>query len=427
MNHRVVSGFSITVVLLVLVGWYSYRSILDFRLTAERVSRSHQFVYELESLLTDVLSAESEVRGYYISGKPEYLKLYEEARAESISDMQSMRKLLPEAALAEDMEQLFNLVNLRLERMRVIVETRKQHSDTLVLGGPTGAELAKVGKQLMDQVRTVADRMKKAEMQALTQQANRLRRVAQQTTLVIAIGSALAVLFHLMSTVALSRSIAKRERLERSLLDVSEREQRRIGQDLHDGLCQQLTGISLMLKSFQINTNPQASAELGIMINLINQSIEETRIVTRGLHPVPDEPGGLVIGLKELADSIDSKGDLRCELSIQGADHINDTTISSNIYRIAQEAVRNALKHSEASLIRIVLSINGRRLAMRIEDNGNGWPIRPSRSGLGMEIMRYRASSIGGHLHIQPSPSSGVAVCYEMDLNSPAASPQTAV
>jgi hypothetical protein len=213
-----------------------------------------------------------------------------------------------------------------------------------------------------------------------------------------------------MSTLALSRAISNRERLERSLLEISEREQRRIGQDLHDGLCQQLTGISLMISSFQRNLSPDAEAEQRQIVRLINGCIEEARLVTRGLHPVPNEPAGLVVGLRELVDKVHSETAISCELLITGEVYIVDVAISSNLYRIAQEAVRNAIKHSGAKTIRVHLLMSVGNINLTIEDDGSGFLLDSSRRGLGLEIMRYRATSIGGRLSVKCNQPTGTLV-----------------
>ncbi|NBV85021.1 MAG: hypothetical protein EBS01_01870 [Verrucomicrobia bacterium] len=408
MNQRVVSGFSLTVLILVLIGWFSYRSILEFRTTADLVSRSHYLANIRESLLTDIVSAESEARGYVIMGRGEYLKLYTEAVSEVKKGIESLRDLQPESVSPSLVERLIVLIEMRLERLRITIEARQLEGLDAVVG------VAGVGKRLMDEVRAVASEIEAVEDRNLEKAAVRLREVSDRTTWIIGMGSILAVVFHLSSTLALGRAVSNRERLERSLLDISEREQRRIGQDLHDGLCQQLTGISLMVSSLHRKMLPGTEHELTQISGLINSSIEETRLVTRGLHPVPDEPGGLVVGLRELADGVHSSSRVNCEFSVLGVVQITDTAVSSNLYRIAQEAVRNAVKHSGAQNISILLQGLEQRLELKIEDDGGGLPKEPFRKGLGLEIMKYRAASIGGQLSIARRVGAGTVVHFHL-------------
>ena len=408
MNQRVVSGFSLTVLLLIIIGWFSYRSINEYRNTADMVSRSHVLANVRENLLTDIVSAESEARGYVIMGQKEYLELYLKAVDDVKKGTANLRSVQLQSASPELIERLVQLIEMRSERLRITIEARQLEGLEAVVG------VAGIGKRLMDELRSVAAESEAMEDKYLAAAAVRLKERSGRTTWIIGMGSVLAVVFHLASTVALSRAISNRERLERSLLEVSEREQRRIGQDLHDGLCQQLTGISLMISSLHRKMLPGNEAHLSQIGSLINGSIEETRLVTRGLHPVPDEPGGLVVGLRELVDSVHTNTKVNCELSIVGAVQITDSAISSNLYRIAQEAVRNALKHSGAHNICIQLQGIGQTLDLKIEDDGGGLPREHSRRGLGLEIMKYRASSVGGQLTILRKPGSGTLVHFHL-------------
>lgn len=410
MNQRVVFGFSLTVLLLVLIGWFSYQSILEFRATAELVARSHYLADTRDNLIMNIVSAESEARGFVIVGGQEYLNLYTKA----VDDVRSGTKLLKEvqsqSANPELIDRLLDLIERRLERLRITIEARRIEGFDAVVG------VAGVGKRLMDEMRGVATQIEAAEDVKLNEAASRLRVVSSRATWIIGIGSILAVVFHFSSTVLLSRAVANRERLERALLEVSEREQRRIGQDLHDGLCQQLTGISLMTTSLLRNLAGDAEQSLRKVVTLINGCIEEARLVTRGLHPVPDEPGGLAVALRELVDGVHIQSSVNCELSISEGVQITDLTVCSNLYRIAQEAVRNALKHSGAKNIRLGLTMSQSALELAIEDDGGGLPLQSRQGGLGLGIMRYRASTIGAHIQIANTASAGTLVRLTLPL-----------
>lgn len=408
MNQRVVSGFSLTVLLLIAIGWFSYQSILEFRSTAELVSRAHHLANVRESLLTDIVSAESEARGYVIMGREEYLRLYNEAVGDVKKDILRLRQAQSQSVTPELIDRLISLIEMRLERLRITLEARQLEGLDAVVG------VAGIGKKLMDEVRSVVAQNEAVEDQRLAEAAARLRKISERTTWIIGLGSVLAVVFHLSSTLALSRAIANRERLERSLLEISEREQRRIGQDLHDGLCQQLTGISLMISSLHRRMKAGSENDLAQISRLINNSIEETRLVTRGLHPVPDEPGGLLVGLRELVDGVQSSSSVHCELAVNGVVQITDSAISSNLYRITQEGLRNALKHSGAKNVSILLKMDDQGMELKIEDDGCGLPNNRSSKGLGMEIMRYRAASIGGTLNITSRSRAGTSIHFRL-------------
>jgi CHASE3 domain sensor protein len=406
MKQPVVSGFSITVVLLVVIGWFSYSSILEFRATANLVSKAHNVANIRESLLTDVASAESEARGYVIMGKDDYLDLYRKAVADVRKSLDAIKAVRSDTTQPALVDKTVGLVEMRLDRLRITIETKQAEGLDAVVG------IAGIGKRLMDDLRAVSSELEHADRKALNDAAVQLAIASKRTTWIIGLGSVLAVLFHLMSTIALGRATANRERLERSLMEVSEREQRRIGQDLHDGLCQQLTGVSLLARSLGKDLPPAASASLRQIVDLINGCIEETRLVTRGLHPVPDEPGGLAIGLREMVEIVRTTSSLRCDLQIKGDLLLNDIAVASNLYRIAQEAVRNAVRHSEATLVSITVEAAGELVSLRITDNGKGIPSVRERRGLGLEIMKYRAFTIGGSLQIFSNSPRGTVVHF---------------
>jgi signal transduction histidine kinase len=412
MKQPVVSGFSITVVLLVVIGWFSYSSILEFRATANLVSKAHNLANIRESLLTDVASAESEARGYVIMGKDDYLDLYRKAVADVRKSLDAIKAVRSDTTQPALVDKTVELVEMRLDRLRITIETKQAEGLDAVVG------IAGIGKRLMDDLRAVSSELEHADRKALNDAALQLASASKRTTWIIGLGSILAVLFHLLSTIALGRATANRERLERSLMEVSEREQRRIGQDLHDGLCQQLTGVSLLARSLGKDLPPAASASLRQIVDLINGCIEETRLVTRGLHPVPDEPGGLAIGLREMVEIVRTTSNLRCELQIRGDLLLNDIAVASNLYRIAQEAVRNAVRHSEATLVSITVEATGDLVSLQITDNGKGIQTVQERRGLGLEIMKYRAFTIGGSVQIFPNTPRGTIVRFSSKRRS---------
>jgi signal transduction histidine kinase len=406
MKQRIVHGFSITVVLLVVVGWFSYQSILEFTATASLVSKAQNVANIRESLITDVASAESEARGYVIMGKVEYLDLYKKAVADVRKSLDAIRLVRDDTTEAVLIDKIVELVEMRLDRLRITIETKQSEGLDAVVG------IAGIGKRLMDELRHASSELENANQKALHEAANRLTTVSQRTKWIIGLGSFVAVLFHLMSTIALGRATANRERLERSLMEVSEREQRRIGQDLHDGLCQQLTGISLLARSLGKDLPAPAAASLRQIVDLVNGCIEETRLVTRGLHPVPDEPGGLAIGLREMVEIVRTTSSLRCELQLRGELLVSDIAVASNLYRIAQEAVRNAVRHAEATTIQILVETKGETISLQVSDNGKGIPPTRERKGLGLEIMKYRAFTIGGFLQVYPNHPVGTTVRF---------------
>lgn len=205
-------------------------------------------------------------------------------------------------------------------------------------------------------------------------------------------------------TTELLAQMDERTRLENTLLDISEQEQRRLGQDLHDGLCQSLSGLAFMarslMKTLEARNLPEPAAEAARLADLIHQSVEQARNVARGLHPVVMDAEGLVSALHELAAQ--SNGDIACRLRCEQMVPIADNVTALHLYRIAQEAVTNALKHARARTITLSLRLRQNLLTLSVADDGRGLP-DPAQAGngMGVRLMRYRADVIGADFSIQ--------------------------
>jgi PAS domain S-box-containing protein len=206
-----------------------------------------------------------------------------------------------------------------------------------------------------------------------------------------------------------------RRQLEREVLEVSNREQQRIGNDLHDGLGQELTGIALLLRGLENRAEreaPALSPSIEEVALLVNDAIFTTRALARGLSPVTFDRGGLALALEELARRLSAMFhiNVRCE-----ADDTLDSGLESvnalHLYRIAQEAVTNAAQHGQADHVTIELRCDGDRGLLRIEDSGSGFnPAIHHSKGLGLRIMHYRAQMMAGSLRIESARARGAIV-----------------
>jgi len=202
-----------------------------------------------------------------------------------------------------------------------------------------------------------------------------------------------------------------RRRAERRLLDISEREQQRIGQDLHDGLCQQLAGIAYMASNLESRLTRRSLPETTVAARISELSREtaaQARQIARGLNPVKLGVGGLTAALDALAGSIQSMFSIHCQFECQRPIPIHDHETAMHLYRIAQEAIHNAITHGKATEIVIALTRERSSLTLRITDNGRGL-IRGKHNGAGMGIenMNYRARAISAKLQFIPRPGGG--------------------
>jgi signal transduction histidine kinase len=202
--------------------------------------------------------------------------------------------------------------------------------------------------------------------------------------------------------------------LQKQVLEISEREQRRIGQDLHDGLGQQLTAIEMMFQSLKNNAAVAADPgklkkELDNLSQYIRSAITQTRSLAHGLTPFKVTSGGLEIALAELAKTTTATGRIVCKLQCKSPVTLDDPEAATNLYRIAQEAVNNAVKHSGGSRISIELYRKKGTLSLRISDNGKGLST-PDTEGLGLRVMNHRAGVVGAQLQINSTKGKGVVV-----------------
>lgn len=215
-------------------------------------------------------------------------------------------------------------------------------------------------------------------------------------------------------TNALTIQMQERARLERELLEVSEREQRRIGHDLHDGVCQhwaataiagQLLGEKLAAKSL-----PEA-VDAREVVKLVQDGITLTRNVAHGIAPPEMESEGLVTALRQFAANVSKMFRIDCTFECETAPPIDDAEAATHLYRIAQEAVNNAIRHGKPRQIIISLGTHKQFVELTVEDDGVGLPEEWQKNrGLGTRIMAHRAAIIGGSFSIEPNPTGGTFV-----------------
>ena len=200
---------------------------------------------------------------------------------------------------------------------------------------------------------------------------------------------------------------------KKAILDISSREQRRIGQDLHDGLGQHLTGIAFMSKVLEQKLAEKSLAESAAaakIVRLVNEAIRKTRDLSRGLVPVMSDAFGLMSALELLAWEVEDVFELGCRFECPETVLIRDNGMGMHLYHIAQEAVNNAVKHGKAGNILISLRRAGLHFTLTIEDDGIGIPQPAPSTGMGLHIMSHRAKMIGGALSIERRPNRGTLV-----------------
>jgi PAS domain S-box-containing protein len=213
--------------------------------------------------------------------------------------------------------------------------------------------------------------------------------------------------------VGVSFDITHRKKLEREVLEIAEREQWRIGQELHDSVGQELTGLGLMADALHQKLDGKAphdqiAARLSEGIDRVHQQI---RTLSRGLVPVLVEAKGLWAALDDLATTTSKQTGISITFDSPQRCEVANHNRAMELFRIAQEAVSNALRHGKPDHVRLSLLSGEHNLRLCIQDDGVGMPTRPAEStGMGLRIMEYRAQQIGGTLQIAPAQGGGTVV-----------------
>jgi signal transduction histidine kinase len=216
-------------------------------------------------------------------------------------------------------------------------------------------------------------------------------------------------------TASLSSELAERRRLESEILAIGEREQRRIGLDIHDSLCQHLTGTALaeqfLVEKLAARGAPEV-ADANRVVNLIEEAISMARGLAAGLFPLEADGEDLPGALSELAAHFSSRFNVACRFNVEEPVQIRDTAVATHLYRIAQEAVHNAIRHGHARKIDIGLAKSGPMVALVICDDGSGIPMGQTiHQGMGLRNMKYRASIIGGNITLDGGKSGAMITC----------------
>ena len=219
-------------------------------------------------------------------------------------------------------------------------------------------------------------------------------------------------------TRALTDEIMERERLERELLDISEREQRRIGQILHDSLCQHLTGTTLAAQVLEEKLAARQlpeTAEAGQVVGLIEEGINLSRKLAKGLYPVEVSSDGLMLALEEYATTTSELFKVTCRFECDSPVLIHDTATAGHLYRIAQEAVGNAIKHGKAKNILITLAVSEECTLLSVTDDGVGLPQPlPKQRGMGLRIMAHRSDMINALFSARGNVLGGTEITCEL-------------
>ncbi len=213
-------------------------------------------------------------------------------------------------------------------------------------------------------------------------------------------------------TALLKQEIVARARVEREVIDICAREQRRIAYDLHDNLGQRLVGIALRAKLLAEKlrpVRPREAKEISEIVRLTNEAAKQNRLTACNLDG-PDGVGDLKTALQRLAADLRRNCRAKCRVKTDSRSLPVSTPVAVQLYRIAQEAVHNAVEHGDAKEVQIDLASDDKEIVLRVHDNGGGFRARAAAKGLGLRIMQYRVHCIGGSCEVQSTRATGTTV-----------------
>jgi signal transduction histidine kinase len=229
--------------------------------------------------------------------------------------------------------------------------------------------------------------------------------------------------FHRLLLDALTQRIAaqrkmeeemnERQRLEREIASMSDEERRRLGQELHDGVCQQVTAALLRCQAMERRLGrggTLSGTDFAPLSSLLAETIDDAHNVARGLCPLEPDPEALAPAVRALTKRMQEMAGVRCEFLAAGGVRVADPEAAQHLYRIAQEALSNAVRHAHANRIAVELRGSDGHLTLQIDDNGAGLPDELPAGGMGLRTMAYRAQIMNGELTIGPGPGGGTRV-----------------
>jgi signal transduction histidine kinase len=232
-------------------------------------------------------------------------------------------------------------------------------------------------------------------------------------------------------TLVVLSDITARRSLEKQIAEISDREQRRLGQDLHDGLCQHLVSMTFAARMLEDKLKAKAlteSEDARRLGELLDNATTQAREVARGLYFVELDSSGLASALEQLVARTGARFPVQCAFEDRCHNPLSESVPANDLFRIAQEAVSNAAKHSNARRITITLESNETEILLGITDDGCGMVMNAQSSpGLGLHMMHYRARVISAKLDIQSKPGAGTTVTCSLNHHVPLDSTHSAV
>ncbi|MDT8282092.1 MAG: PAS domain-containing sensor histidine kinase [Gammaproteobacteria bacterium] len=243
------------------------------------------------------------------------------------------------------------------------------------------------------------------------------RKDGRQFPIYLSIGEIKLNHTHLFAGLIMDLSV--QQTLQREVLAIPAREQQRIGEELHDGLGQQLTGLSMLAQSLLNNASKPEYELASQLASGLNEALAQVRALSRGLLPVHVRADGFMLSLQEITENIEKQSNIPIKLQADNVVMLFDDATASHLYRIVQESLNNAVKHAHASEISVSLKIEQDHGVLEIADDGVGLPANfKDSNGLGLHIMKHRCGLFDGEITINPAGQRGTLVCCRFPINA---------
>ena len=213
---------------------------------------------------------------------------------------------------------------------------------------------------------------------------------------------------------AIVEDITEHKLLEREVIEINDRERSRLGRDLHDGICQQLVSIAFatdLLRRDLMAKSPGEAVRAAKITALLDSAITQARNLSHALCPVNLAGDGLAVALRALAGTVSHGSRVVCGADCSEAVFVHDHAVATHLYRIAQETVQNAMKHTNATQILVRLFQEADSIHLSVTDNGLGTNKEDERDfDIGLEIIKFRTTMAGGRLQVERNPAGGTMV-----------------
>lgn len=463
-SPRIVAEFAVVLVSILIVGGLSIWSTLRLTAHAAWVDHSTEVIGTLSALLEAVRDDSSNQRAYIITGDESLLVRVDRARARSLRRLEEVRHLTADNATQQQ----------KLAPLKMLIEERFRASQDAIDDRRAGDFSAaqehvrhNLERNLQGQIATAVQAMQADEIRLRELRAAQAHRSTVLTIVAVSGGVILGLVtlcgsFYLIhrnlrlrhqaesevrtlnatleervrqrtaelvqANRQLRDEMLQRRRLEREMLDFSEREQRRLGQELHDDLGQQLNAIGMLayiLKCQLKEDGHPAQEDAARLMDYISEAHQASRKLAKGFCPVELERGGFKVALEDLA----ARTRVLTKKAV-GVDCDEDFPVNRSsglqLYRIIQEAVNNAVKHARAETISIACRVEHGAAVVHVINDGVPFqePARTPASGMGLDMMRYRANAIGATLHWAPGAQGGCEMVCRLDGRSGAVVPE---